>query len=339
MSERKTHCIFQTGFIGDIALTMFLLEELRIGKPQDRIIFITTPLGAEIAHAYPEIIDEVIVFDKRGKGKGISGMQSIIAEIKKVSPDTILSLHQSMRSSLIIGFSGIPTRIGYVSSSLSIMYNHRFPYQKGIHEIDRQRTLLHAIDPDIFPLNSIQRRTYLSNPQNDTMDIIKDRCIVIAPGSIWETKKWPASYYKELIDSLLGSTTQSICLIGSQADHELCNSIIPDNHRDRVINLAGKMHLGHTLRLLQSSSLLIANDSAPIHLASLVNCPTIAIFGPTHPAFGFAPLSDSSSIFQKNLPCRPCSIHGQVSCPLGTHACMRDITPSDILSSTLNYLS
>jgi heptosyltransferase-2 len=114
---------------------------------------------------------------------------------------------------------------------------------------------------------------------------------------------------------------------------------MPKEHKGRVLNLAGTMTLDQTISHIQQSVLLIANDSAPIHLASLVNCPTIAIFGPTHPAFGFGPLSEKSTVMQKDLPCRPCSIHGQKSCPLGSHACMREIKSQEIAEQALKYLS
>ena len=337
MHDQSSHIIVQTGFIGDIALTMFLIEELRIAKPHDKIIFLTTPAGAEIAKAYPRLINEILIFDKRGEHSGFKGLMHMIRTIRKVNSGSILSLHQSFRTGLMIAFSKIPIRIGYKGSSLSFMLTDRFPYRKGIHEIERQRVLLKGIEPAILPLADIQRGRFLRSHNND-FNPLKEQTIVIAPASVWETKKWPAEYFHELICILLADTSHMISLIGSAKDVALCASIIPKDHRGRVLNLAGTMSLNQTIAYLEHSAMLIANDSAPIHLASLVNCPTIAIFGPTHPAFGFGPLSDQSIIMQKDLDCRPCSIHGQASCPLGTHACMREIKPREIADQALKYL-
>ena len=263
----------------------------------------------------------------------------IIGTIREIHAGSILSLHQSFRTGLMLALSKIPIRIGYTTASLSFALTDRFPYRKGIHEIDRQRILLRGIDPDILPLKDGRRGTELQVHFNPQPGYFKEPIIVIAPGSVWETKKWPPIYFQELIATLLAKTSHTISLIGSASDAELCSAIMPKEHKGRVLNLAGTMTLDQTISHIQQSVLLIANDSAPIHLASLVNCPTIAIFGPTHPAFGFGPLSEQSIVMQKDLACRPCSIHGQKSCPLGSHACMREIRSQEIAEQALKYLS
>ncbi len=339
MHDTNCHIIVQTGFIGDIALTMFLIEELRSAKPYDNIIFLTTPAGAEIAEAFPNLINEVIIFDKRGAHSGLKGLLHIIRAIREKHAGSIVSIHQSFRTGLILGLSKIPIRIGFKSASLSIMLTDRFPYVKGIHEIERQRVLLKGIDSQTFPLVHSKSGELLGSYFKAQHTQFHEPMIFIAPGSVWETKKWPAIYFQDLIALLLTKTSYTIALIGSANDNALCASIIPKKHNGRVLNLAGTLTLSQSISYLQNSPLLIANDSAPIHLASLVNCPTIAIFGPTHPAFGFGPLSENSIVIEKDLACRPCSIHGQKSCPLGTHACMKEIQPQEIADQALKYLS
>lgn len=339
MREQRSHIIIQTGFIGDIALTMFLLEEIKSLQPTDRIIFVTTPVGSEIARAYPNIIDEVIIYDKRGKHSGWKGIQLMIQTIREYSADTLISLHHSFRTSLIVAGSRVPVRAGYKSSALSFVYTSRHHYTKGIHEVERQRTFLFLYKNNVNIAEQSHRRALLSALTHPELFSEQSSYIMVAPGSVWNTKKWPQHHFKTLLSSLLEQQTHSIMLIGSESDRSLCESIIPDAFRDRIHNAAGTMSLDGTLHAMKNAAFLIANDSAPIHLASLVNCPTIAIFGPTHPAFGFAPMADDSNIIQKNMECRPCSIHGQSTCPLGNHACMEDIHPNDVLQVALKYFS
>jgi heptosyltransferase-2 len=219
------------------------------------------------------------------------------------------------------------------------VYTNRQPYTKGIHEVERQKVFL-SIYRKSESTDSQKRRSLLaSSSKVHTHAEIPEPYIVIAPGSVWSTKRWPKHHFAKLTESLLESLPHSLALIGSESDASLCDSILPEQYANRVINLAGKLSLDETIDMISRAILLIANDSAPIHLASLVNCPTIAIFGPTHPAFGFAPLSDVSFIMQKNLDCRPCSIHGQAQCPLNTHACMEQTLPDEVLRVALNYLS
>ncbi len=75
----------------------------------------------------------------------------------------------------------------------------------------------------------------------------------------------------------------------------------------------------------------MTNDSGPLHLASAVGTPTVAIFGPTVPAFGFGPLApDSVAAGLDALPCRPCTSNVPQRCPLGHFRCMRDLAPPRI---------
>jgi heptosyltransferase-2 len=84
---------------------------------------------------------------------------------------------------------------------------------------------------------------------------------------------------------------------------------------------------------------LVTNDSAPMHLASAAGTPTVAIFGPTVPDFGYGPLAPlASAVGHDTLPCRPCDRHGPRRCPLGHHRCMRDLLPSDVAARARTLL-
>ena len=100
-----------------------------------------------------------------------------------------------------------------------------------------------------------------------------------------------------------------------------------------------------TLSLLASAELigrarlLVTNDSSPLHLASAMNTPTLAIFGPTVPEFGFGPLADLSVVAGvRDLDCRPCDRHGPMRCPLTHWKCMRDQTAEELARRALELL-
>ena len=78
--------------------------------------------------------------------------------------------------------------------------------------------------------------------------------------------------------------------------------------------------------LFKRCRLLVSNDSSPIHFASAVNLPTVAIFGATIPEMGFGPTADQSSSIGISLDCRPCSDHGPMVCPLGHFRCMKELS-------------
>jgi heptosyltransferase-2 len=153
----------------------------------------------------------------------------------------------------------------------------------------------------------------------------------LAPGSVWATKRWPEERFVDLARRLIVEAEASIYLIGGQSDASLCARMAHEIGED-CINTAGKLTLRQSAALLDRCQILVSNDSAPTHLGVATRCKVITIFGPTVPAFGFAPFGNGHTVIGKNLPCRPCSIHGGNRCPLGTHACMWEISFEEVFA-------
>jgi heptosyltransferase-2 len=100
------------------------------------------------------------------------------------------------------------------------------------------------------------------------------------------------------------------------------------------VNAAGSLPLRVSAALLARAAALVSNDSAPMHMAQAVGTPTAALFGPTVPAFGFAPRGPRDVIVEMGaLNCRPCSAHGPKVCPLGHHHCMTQLEVNRVLEA------
>jgi len=156
--------------------------------------------------------------------------------------------------------------------------------------------------------------------------------VAVAPGSIWGTKRWPG--YAELV-SRLG---EPIVVLGSAADAGLAAEVAAAAP-GRAHSAAGALSLRESAAILEQSALLITNDSAPLHLATGVGTPVVAVFGPTAPSQGFGPLGSRNRVVQESgLWCRPCSPHGPALCPFGHHACMRNIGVERVLSAAASLL-
>ncbi|MDZ7343856.1 MAG: glycosyltransferase family 9 protein, partial [candidate division KSB1 bacterium] len=134
---------------------------------------------------------------------------------------------------------------------------------------------------------------------------------------------------------LIIETEARIFLIGGRGDAKLCAQIA-ETVGDQCTNTAGQLTLRQSAALLDRCQILISNDSAPTHLGVATRCKVITIFGPTVPAFGFAPFGQGHVVIEKNLSCRPCSAHGSHRCPIGTHACMNEISVDAICAHVLS---
>jgi heptosyltransferase-2 len=149
--------------------------------------------------------------------------------------------------------------------------------------------------------------------------------VVLAPGSVWPTKRWPMERFRALAERLVQSGHR-VVVIGDASTHGGVGE------HERIADLSGRTTLREAAALIACARAVVANDSAPLHLASLQGIPVVGIFGPTIPEFGFAPYGPGSTVVQVRQPCTPCSIHGTQKCPIGTHRCMTDVTPQMVLS-------
>jgi ADP-heptose:LPS heptosyltransferase len=144
--------------------------------------------------------------------------------------------------------------------------------------------------------------------------------IIIHPYASQRNKHWPHTV--ELI-KFLANENYSFSIIG--------NSVkpisLPKNLEGKVKNLTNKTNLTELIRVINQSAAIITTDSGPMHLASALNIPTIALFGPTTKEFGFFPEFENCVILQdKSLICRPCHVHGGNHCSLGNRPCMNNLT-------------
>jgi heptosyltransferase-2 len=154
--------------------------------------------------------------------------------------------------------------------------------------------------------------------------------VALAPGSVWATKRWPS--YDALGASIARSPAlrgTRVVVVGGAADAPLAAAIgtaVREAGGPPVVDTTGALSLLESAALLARARALVTNDSAPLHLASAMNTPTLALFGPTVPAFGFGPLADArTSLGHETLGCRPCDAHGPQACPLGHWRCMREL--------------
>jgi heptosyltransferase-2 len=146
--------------------------------------------------------------------------------------------------------------------------------------------------------------------------------VALAPGSVWGTKRWP--YYPELAARI--APRCRLAIVGSADDSGAARRIAHAVGAQGVVDATGKLSLLASAELIGRADLLVTNDSSPQHLASAMATPTITIFGPTVPAFGFGPLAPhSTTLGHPSLPCRPCHHHGPPTCPLGHWKCMREL--------------
>ncbi|MFQ6618140.1 MAG: lipopolysaccharide heptosyltransferase II [Fidelibacterota bacterium] len=353
MNEKsRNFLIIQTAYIGDVILTTHLAELIKSKIPSNRVNFLVIPSTSELLKNNP-YVDNIIVYDKRGRDKGLTSLLKIISKLRKNRYHIAVIPHRSFRSALIACLSGIPVKIGFSNSAGFMLLNRRIKYTGTIHEFRRNSGLLEVLG---YRENSVLPKLFPGRKDRRKIDSIfhkyrikQDSIVIsIAPGSKWNTKRWPEERFHGLIYRLILNMNAFIILIGGEEDRALCRKIAlssgrllnrhPQFKNNRLINMAGKLSLLQSSEVIRRSRLLISNDSAALHMASAMRTKAVAIFGPTIPDFGFYPIEKGSRIIEKDLPCRPCGIHGGTECPVKTFDCMRGIEVKDVLEAAVEIL-
>jgi len=332
--------VLQTAFLGDVVLTLPLVQLLHRRFPNADIDFVATPKGAEVLRHHPAI-HSIIEYDKRGSERGLRGIFSLASKLKQVRYEVALVPHRSLRSALIVALSRIPLRVGFDTSMGSIFFTKRITYKKASHEIERNLTLLKVfgIDhrekeyPSLYP--SQQDASAVDTFLAENGVHANDTIVAIAPGSVWNTKRWLPERFGEVVRKLR-SAGLKVILVGGKEDATLCADIAGSSEKKEVIVAAGSFTILQSAELLRRCAAIVTNDTAPMHLAVAMRTPVVALFGPTVPAFGFAPYGERDVVLQtEGLPCRPCSIHGGDRCPIGTFDCMKRIDAKLVFEKTM----
>lgn len=335
--------IIQTAFIGDVILTLPVVQVLK--KKMDCIIdFLCIPAAAEILKKN-RFIDNVIIYDKKNHDKGLRRLFRLSRRIRFSGYDIIISPHRSARSAFLAWRGKSEQSVSFDTSALSRLYKDKVTYIKNIHEIQRNLKLLEPIGikadtivrPEIFIHESDEKVINLLLKKFGICS--ENKPVTIAPGSVWMTKRFPPEKFVKVLDILSGKDVYFM-LAGGKKDVEICKYILDETKNRNVFSSAGKLTLTQSAELIKRSSVLLTNDSAPLHIANAVGTKVIAIFGATVPEFGFFPYGKNDVIFQINgLKCRPCSIHGLNRCPVKTLECLEKIKEEDIANEILKSTS
>jgi heptosyltransferase II len=326
--------VIQTAFPGDVILTTPLIRRAaeRTGAPVD---VITTPAAAPVLANNPHI-REVIVYDKHGRDAGVRAFWRLAAKLRFRRYGVAYLAQASTRSALLAFAARIPRRIGFRASRASWFYTHAVTMRGEPHHVERLLALADTApdrrEPEIFPgpperrqVDELFAEAHVTGP-----------FVALAPGAHWGTKRWP--YFAELARAL--ALELPLAIVGGPGDRADARAIRNAlGSGAPVVDAVGRLSLLGSGELIRRAALLVSNDSAPVHLASATGTPTIEIYGPTVPSFGFAARARFSRVVEPDpLPCRPCSHHGPAVCPLVHHKCMRDTPIARVLAEVRQVL-
>jgi heptosyltransferase-2 len=335
---KKRILVIKLSAVGDVILSIPSLRALRETYPDAWITVLVGRKSRAIVRNCPYVDDVIVADEPPGKSRAASFFRTA-AILAKEDFDIAVDLQNNKKSHLLAYLSGARIRAGHPNNKWSFFLNrpsanasvamppieHQFQVLKavGVGAFDKRLELWPGRGED-----ENVRRFFASQWVSESQVLVG-----INPGSSlrWPTKQWPVENFAKLCDELAKRNIR-VVLTGSSDDEPLAESLMALT-RNKPINAVGKTTITELAALIRRCRVFVSSDSAPMHVASSVDVPLIALFGPTDPKRHLVPPS-RFQVFWKEVHCSPCYLR---SCPVG-HICMKRITVQEVLDAVLRFV-
>ena len=299
--------IIKPSAIGDVVHTLPMLNLLRRHWTDAHIAWLVTPACAGLLHGHPQL-NEVIEFDRKRLGAGwkrpgrLVELLDFCTQLRRREFDLVLDFQGLFRSGLLARATDAPVRIGFANARemATFFYTRLVPIDTPEqHAIDRYRQLLDSIGCETGPVNYVFPTDSADRAHVATQLGSIDKFAVLLPGTNWTTKRWPVEKFAAMVEPLRRQFGLASVLAGGPGDVELARQIPAD------LDLVDRTNLRQLVALLERASVVIANDSGPMHIAAALGRPMVVPFGPTNPV-RTGPYQLPQSVIRLDLPCSPC---------------------------------
>jgi len=335
ISAVKNILVRVTNWIGDAVMNTPALGALRETFPEARITVLATPLVAQLFASH-DWVDEVLVYDRQGRHRGVAGKFRIASELRSRHFDLAVLLQSAFDAALIAWLAGIPRRLGNLSDGRAWLLTHGFDYRAlgdRLHHVDNYLELLGH-----FGIGAREKRQLLCLTESEREHARKllagagiapgDYLIGINPGAAYgSAKRWYPERFAAAGAELARRWGAKLLVLGGPGEVAIARDI-EGALRGDCLNLAGTLTVRSLMALIERCDFFISNDSGPMHIAAAFGVPLVAIFGSTDHRTTY-PFSANSVIVRQEVDCAPCL---KRECPTD-HRCMKAVSAKDVVEA------
>ena len=298
--------------VGNLVMIIPLIRAVRGRFPEARIHFVTLEGNAELLQALPEL-DGITTLKTGSIFAALCGVLQLPFRLQRLKPDLFLDFEQFLRiTPLLAILSGATQRVGLRTpgQARALLYNIKVPYRIDRHMTRTFGDVVRCAGIDTARLASLEvpRSAVAAGRVEKLLEEIADgeRIVAIHPGSgdNFPARRWPIEKFAAVAEKVHRATGARIVLTGTAPEAGLATrftrcSPVP------FANLMGELNLLEFVEFLARVDILITNDTAPVHIASALNKPIVALYGPNTPDL-YGPMNDLARAFYLRFPCSPC---------------------------------
>jgi len=276
--------VIKPSSLGDIVHGLRIVHQVHEIIPSVRIDWVVKK-GLEDILSASGLIEKIYLFERGG---GFINYCNLIKEIRREKYEYVLDLQGLLRSACLLKFAHSKQKLGVADGrEFSTLF------YKSVGEKSR-KVRTHALDRLVpfltrLGIHNFNKNLSLNFPQSQLNVTNKEalgekKMILLFPESRRKEKEWP--FYRELAESFARTSSFNLVISGNN----------PDSQYPCAIDLRGQVGLKELPDLINRADLVVSNDSAPLHIASALGKPLIALFGPTSASrYGPYPINLASS--------------------------------------------
>ncbi|MCS6859339.1 MAG: glycosyltransferase family 9 protein [Abditibacteriales bacterium] len=285
--------ILKLSAIGDCVLASPVSVLLRHAFPQAHIAWVVQERCCEVVEGNP-FLDEVIVWRK---GPPLRSLLDVTREVRARRFDVLLDLQGILKSSLLVWFSNVPTRLTGGRSRMIARWaaTRTIPEPDRLHPLERYlhraKTMCEMVRGPgsiingqwsmVMPVTEEDRRfaeSFLRAAGVTADDVL----IGFNPGASRESKRWDAAQFAQVIDEVVAQHSAKPLVFGGPSDVQQCEKVLSLT-RSPLISAVGKTTLKQFAALAARCRAFVTCDTGPMHIAAAMNVPVVAIYRPTTP--------------------------------------------------------
>ena len=271
--------VFHLTTLGDLLFSLPLLVGLKQGWPGTRLV------GAARAYLLPLLRLTGLVDDVLARPTRFPAKWRLLAALRHERFDLAICLAMSVETMLLARLSGAPRRIGFARSELGSLLTDAVPFDPPPSLANNLGMLDHLGLPRVVEdyVGLIPKDDSATRRAQQLLHAasVDGPYLVVAPGAGPRRlhKAWPPANFGRLADALAREQGFRVAVVGGNSEHEMAAAV--QLACPSAVSLVGRTDLLALAEVLRSASLVLANDSGPLHLAAAVEAPTLGIFGPT----------------------------------------------------------
>ena len=311
------------GGIGDVILAFPAIQSLREAFPNARLTLLVESRARGVG-AFNPAIDEVLTFDAKARPT-LGDFLNLIGTLRGRYFDLAIASGRSPAIPLLLLLTGARHRIGYDANPLARTLTASVPLNSRQYAGDMYYDLVRAIldTPPRLPQVAVAPEDRAWAADFLAAHGLKEgaAAVVLHPGAskmaemrgihkTWAPANWAMlarQFDKAGIRVVLaGGPDDDLAIQAIMAELEFAGERTESSGTKVILAHGRTRSLGQLAGLIQQARLLVAVDSAPMHLGVAVGTPTVAIFGPTDPEKLLPSGTMHQAVHVSGLACRPC---------------------------------